>query len=88
MKELESDFDRSYNPLLSLKTPRKRDPTNSLYSPFQCLAPLTVRVSSIFQLHSSFSFFDLILLDPTSGMIIPLLSFQEIILSKFLLSQE
>lgn len=45
-------------------------------------------VSSMFQLHSSFSFFDLIPLDPTSGMIIPLLSFQEIIVSKFLLGQE
>lgn len=37
-RERGSDFDRPYNPFLWLKKPRKGDPTNSLYSPFQCLA--------------------------------------------------
>lgn len=72
MRELKSDFDRSYNPFLSLKNPRKGDPQilfTAHSSVWQLLLP---GISPIFQLYPSFSFFDLILLDPTSGKIIPL----------------
>lgn len=74
MRELESDFDRSYNPFLSPKNPREGDPTNSLTAHSNVWQLLPSGISSIFQLYPSFPFFGLILLDPTSGRIIPLFS--------------
>lgn len=71
VRELESDFDRSYNPFFCLKNPRE---TQQILLKACCdvWQLLLSGISSTFQTYPSFYISNLILLNPTSRKIIPL----------------